>query len=202
MNDTWLAHYASKYYDPQKAHEYYMRTRELKGRKKNTRSTSALTDEGKEIWKVSKDSITTEKKGEVEKEKKAKDEKVTKHRDDAKATRERISAQLQSLNAKLSSDISSKVEQIRSNSKMSKQQKAVEIAKIRGEGQAERSKNSADAQSQRASVAADLRGVVQATREAYKAAKTKINESYEQIYQEEYDKIAAAYGKPKKGSKK
>ena len=23
--------YASKYYDPQKAHEYYMRTRELKG---------------------------------------------------------------------------------------------------------------------------------------------------------------------------
>lgn len=24
--------YASKYYDPQKAHEYYMRTRELKGR--------------------------------------------------------------------------------------------------------------------------------------------------------------------------
>ena len=27
-----LRHYASPYYDPQKAHEYYMRTRELKGR--------------------------------------------------------------------------------------------------------------------------------------------------------------------------
>ena len=26
-----LRHYASPYYDPQKAHEYYMRTRELKG---------------------------------------------------------------------------------------------------------------------------------------------------------------------------
>ena len=25
-----LRHYASPYYDPQKAHEYYMRTRELK----------------------------------------------------------------------------------------------------------------------------------------------------------------------------
>lgn len=36
-----LRHYASPYYDPQKAHEYYMRTRELKGR-----STTSLNDEG------------------------------------------------------------------------------------------------------------------------------------------------------------
>ena len=28
--DNNLQHYASPYYDPQKAHEYYMRTRELK----------------------------------------------------------------------------------------------------------------------------------------------------------------------------
>ena len=34
-----LQHYASPYYDPVKAHEYYMRTRELKGR----RSTMKLT---------------------------------------------------------------------------------------------------------------------------------------------------------------
>ena len=36
-----LRHYASPYYDPEKAHEYYMRTRELKGR-----STTSLNDEG------------------------------------------------------------------------------------------------------------------------------------------------------------
>ena len=36
-----LRHYASPYYDPQKAHEYYMRTRELKGR-----STTSLNDDG------------------------------------------------------------------------------------------------------------------------------------------------------------
>lgn len=35
-----LQHYASPYYDPVKAHEYYMRTRELKGR----RSTTKLKD--------------------------------------------------------------------------------------------------------------------------------------------------------------
>ena len=32
--NDYLAHYASPYYDPAKAHEYYMRTRELKGRRK------------------------------------------------------------------------------------------------------------------------------------------------------------------------
>lgn len=44
-----LMHYASKYYDPQKAHEYYMRTRELKGR-----STSTLTDDGKKFGRIQK----------------------------------------------------------------------------------------------------------------------------------------------------
>ena len=38
--DELLQHYASPYYDPVKAHEYYMRTRELKGR----RSTTKLND--------------------------------------------------------------------------------------------------------------------------------------------------------------
>ena len=48
MNETrdFLLHYASKYYDPVKAHEYYMKNRELKGR----RSSSKLNDEGKEAW--------------------------------------------------------------------------------------------------------------------------------------------------------
>ena len=39
-----IAHYASKYYDPVKAHEYYMRTRKLKGRN----STSGLNEKGRE----------------------------------------------------------------------------------------------------------------------------------------------------------
>lgn len=53
-----LQHYASPYYDPVKAHEYYMANRELKGR----RSTSSLDDTGKEIWSYTKSKITEEKK--------------------------------------------------------------------------------------------------------------------------------------------
>lgn len=45
-----LQHYASPYYDPVKAHEYYMRTRELKGR----RSATKLNDEGKKSGLIQK----------------------------------------------------------------------------------------------------------------------------------------------------
>ena len=53
-----LQHYASPYYDPVKAHEYYMRTRELKGR----RSATKLNDEGKKVWAYTKNEISSKKK--------------------------------------------------------------------------------------------------------------------------------------------
>lgn len=43
MSDKYLIHYASEYYDPVKAHEYYMKHRHLKGR-----TTSGLNEEGKQ----------------------------------------------------------------------------------------------------------------------------------------------------------
>ena len=46
QNDNEIYHYASKYYDPVKAHEYYMQRRVLKGRasgfKNSTLSSSSL----------------------------------------------------------------------------------------------------------------------------------------------------------------
>lgn len=56
--DNYISHYASPYYDPEKAHEYYMRTRELKGRK----STAGLNDEGKAAAKYVKEQLTSERK--------------------------------------------------------------------------------------------------------------------------------------------
>lgn len=61
-----LRHYASPYYDPQKAHEYYMRTRELKGR-----STTSLNDEGKKIWILYKNNIKSEKAAKSKKSRKS-----------------------------------------------------------------------------------------------------------------------------------
>lgn len=41
QNKGELKHYASEYYDPEKAHEYYMRTRVLKGRNKSANTNEA-----------------------------------------------------------------------------------------------------------------------------------------------------------------
>lgn len=55
-NDEYLMHYASKYYDPVKAHEYYEEHKKLKGRNSVT-----LTDEGRSIAKSVKENINKEK---------------------------------------------------------------------------------------------------------------------------------------------
>lgn len=53
--------YASKYYDPVKAHEYYEAHKKLKGRQSRT-STKGLNDEGKATAKYVKEQIMAEKK--------------------------------------------------------------------------------------------------------------------------------------------
>ena len=58
--------YKSKYYDPQKAHEYYMKHRQLKGRKKKT-STADLSDAGKVAAKEVKEQLQAELKAALKK---------------------------------------------------------------------------------------------------------------------------------------
>lgn len=53
--------YASKYYDPVKAHEYYLKHRKLKGQSERI-STKGLNDEGKNAAKYVKEQIQAEKK--------------------------------------------------------------------------------------------------------------------------------------------
>lgn len=105
-----LRHYASPYYDPVKAHEYYMRTRELKGR-----STTSLNDEGKKIWAYTKNNIKTEKKAKIKEEQEKKNAKITELREKAEATREEITSKLKALNEQLSKEATSRKSNIDSN---------------------------------------------------------------------------------------
>lgn len=50
--------YASKYYDPAKAHEYYEKHKQLKGRT----STKGLNESGRNAAKMVRESIMAEKK--------------------------------------------------------------------------------------------------------------------------------------------
>lgn len=59
--EPFIAHYASKYYDPVKAHEYYEEHKKLKGRQKVT-----LDEEGRAIAKNVKENLNAEKKSVIE----------------------------------------------------------------------------------------------------------------------------------------
>lgn len=228
MSLDYLKHYASPYYDPVKAHEYYMEHRKLKGR-----PTSALSDEGKEVWKYTKENITEEKKGKIEEEKTSRDEKIKELRSRADETRERITEKLKELNTRLAEHAKAQREDIAeqkqrkidavSNISIPKNASAgkkarltaerkAKIAEIRedakaestsvtNEAKSEQSKNRESASAERKQVAAELKTAIAATREAYKAAKTGIDATYEEIYQNEYDKIASEYKKVSKTKK-
>ena len=58
--------YKSKYYNPEKAHEYYMKHRQLKGRKKKT-SIADLSDAGKIAAKEVKEQLQAELKAALKK---------------------------------------------------------------------------------------------------------------------------------------
>lgn len=113
MNDEHLQHYASPYYDPVKAHEYYMRTRELKGR----RSVQKLSDEGKKVWAYTKNEIKTEKKAKVDAEKEKQKQTTTDLRERASETRKKISSRLKELNEALTRRAAKKKERIESEKK-------------------------------------------------------------------------------------
>lgn len=271
MNNTdHFLHYASPYYDPVKAHEYYMKNRELKGR----RSTTKLSDKGKEVWSYTKNEIKNEKTDKVKSEQERRKQKITELRANASATRKQISVRLKELNAALSEKASRKKESVDSSKAsdleeitkeaasekekieanknaeikrlmaekipegLSKEERAKrvaekneKIAKLRTNAKAdkteiseysqsvkadvresakfkkqrvtedtkkERADNSANASTERKQVASELKSAISVAREAYKAAKESLDSSYEEIFQREFDKIAAAYAKKSK----
>lgn len=74
-----LIHYASPYYDPEKAHEYYEKHKQLKGRT----STAGLNEKGREAAKYVKEQINNEKKNNIQTARDTKDKEI----DSAKNTK-------------------------------------------------------------------------------------------------------------------
>ena len=69
---TYLIHYASPYYDPVKAHEYYEAHKKLKGR----HSTANLNDKGKAAASYVKDQLTLEKTKKIKESRNSRDSKI------------------------------------------------------------------------------------------------------------------------------
>ena len=266
-----LMHYASPYYDPVKAHEYYEQHKHLKGR-----PTGRLTDEGKQVWKVTKMNIDQAKKIENDEARLVKLSSVQQFQNKAKEQRTMVQAKLTELlntiNAKYKTDTEDLTEtqkhQIEVNNRLKKQKaediknkKAREIEalkkdtsdmdadereeyyenrkqkmskisnkyakenennvsstnnknnKVREEIRNKKSalseqkkkdttKNREDAKQQREKIANELKNNVRKAVSDFQMKKAQIKEKYEGIYQDEYDKIASEYTKPKKSRKK
>lgn len=171
-----IIHYASPYYDPVKAHEYYMKNRKLKGR---TRSSAVLTDTGKEVWANTKENITKEKKAVLSRKDEDRKKRIEKLRISAQRFKDSIARQIKTMMDAI-------------DKKYQRGSQEVKDSKESGRALARREKQR---------IADDLKKVVEATRESYKKIKEGIRDNYETIYDREYDAILAEYKKPTKTKK-
>jgi hypothetical protein len=86
--DEIIHQYVSEFYDPQKAHDYYMRTRQLKG------DQPQLDKEQKKIFAVSKSNIGAKRTSELKGNSQIQTARLSALRQTATATRDRITAEL------------------------------------------------------------------------------------------------------------
>lgn len=221
--DDFLAHEGTRVYDPVKAREYYLRTRELKGR---TSSKELKTDAKKEDWQVARAGLREAKKGESKALGEARTAETTALREKATAKRTELREKLKAVMEKLTearkadladlTDESKKIaEQVEAKiaalppipDGITAKQKAKlqaerteEIAKIRGDAKEDKAEISEDKKSVSADTKAKKtteRESVKAEREAVgtelKASIDKARETYETLKTEMKAKYEAEY---------
>lgn len=145
--------YKSDYYDPQKAHEYYMKHRKLKGKRSKT-STAGFSNKQKEASLYVKSQINAKQKSALKK-----------HTEDTKAQRK----QMQEKVSKELSGIRAKIKQINSNSSLSNNQKA----QLRGELREQLAKIAEDYKTQKEKFNQDSKTKRESIRNSYKRAYEK-----------------------------
>lgn len=164
-----LQHYASPYYDPVKAKEYYDRTKKLKGDRDKKTKAEALTKKEQKVYDVARDSMSAERQKEVEKT-------ATEYDDKVKAISERAQSIASSFSTKLR------------NLSVTKELPLNEIPKNATPRQRElltrendkiRAKAKKDAVAERKKIGEGLRQELNKAREAYKTGMEAIKTKYE-----------------------
>lgn len=217
LEHSELLHYASPYYDPEKAHEYYMRTRELKGRK----STSGLNEEGKSAAQYIREQLQNERKELVDSHKQQTDSTIETNRvNKQKAvefTRNQTTSKIDSLREKKKADTEAyrnatqgKIDNLRESLKnMPKEQKELnrdkiqkQIDALREDNKKERLRLAEDFKSSSVSLRDaqktttsnlnnDFKEATSRLRSDHRTEKARLKEEYDQKYVNELDKIKA-----------
>lgn len=203
--DLW--HYASKYYDPVKAREYYLRTRELKGRqgkqeKLSKESRQRQTEAKTYVREQVRTQRTAAQKAAAEKQQ----ARLEKLRDTAQATRDRIVEKLEALVEKLKADVEVEVPKPKLNeipkSASPRQRAFLEKQNARMMSEYNNKLGKAQDKARKASVEArdaareeikkvgtDLKAAVTKAREEYKVQRDQIRTKYKTDLQTELKNI-------------
>lgn len=207
--------HADSRYDPAKAHEYYERTKELKGR----RDGKGLSDNQKKGWAYTKSEVEKERKQAVATAADDNRQAVAELRSKSMQRRDAIREKLRQIMDRITSnsaaerediskEVQAKIDQLPPIPKGISKAKAAElaterreaIAKIRGEAGADRAALSTDTKTARATeretgnsereqVITALKGSLEAARDKYKAAREQITAQYESELDTEFNAI-------------
>ena len=202
-------------YDPVKAHEYYERTKELKGR----RSATGLSETQKVGWDYTKSEVEKERRQAFDDAAAARKDAITKLRQSAEQQRDRIADKLKRLVERISENSADVREAISAETQakidklppipkgVSKEKRAElaeerrqEIAKIRGEAGADKealteATKGAKTEQREASgqekeqVRAELIASIDKARENYDSQKEELTARFEQELDTEYENI-------------
>lgn len=179
-----LLSHGDRIYDPVKAHEYYLRTRDLKGK----RSVSALkSQKKKEGWAYVQDRVKDLKKSELKTASDTNKADVQRLRENGKQYRTALSEKIKALMGQITENVKGEIAALPSN--LTKEERAIEVAKIRDKASGERASNKEARASERDKIANDLKGAVDGARAHYDQVKEAIKTKYEKKLQSEYDAI-------------
>ena len=210
LPDESLKHYASPYYDPVKAHEYYMKNRELKG-ENSRKSTAGLNDEGKAVARYIKNQLDTERKSKVDAHNNQTQAQIDVKKNNMDST---INAKKKNMIASIEShktQTKEKIEKLREELKgmsmddWNKHAERIqsEIAKLRESNDTIRAKLQAEYSSESANLRTAYKNDSANLRNAHKIETARLSKEYEEKYKSELDKLKsdAKYIKVPKSSK-
>lgn len=210
LPDESLKHYASPYYDPVKAHEYYMKNCELKG-ENSRKSTAGLNDEGKVVAQYVKNQLDTERKSKVDIHNNQTQAQIDVKKNNMDST---INAKKKNMTASIEShktQTKEKIEKLREELKgmsmddWNKHAERIqsEIAKLRESNDTIRTKLQAEYSSESANLRTAYKNDSTNLRNAHKTETARLSKEYEEKYKSELDKLKsdAKYIKVSKSSK-
>lgn len=171
--DNFLMHYASDNYDPIKAREYYLRTRELKGKEPKLETSTQH-----EAWGYASNQINEKRKAEKTLAATTQQEKLLKLSADAKASKERILTNLKERIAKINVE-----------TPIPKNASPKVKAFLTKQNAARKASARKEVQELLRNVSASVQSALNATRSSYTKTQTDLDDKYKSIEKTEYENI-------------